>query len=60
MLQSSRRFSLLQVALFGGAFATATTLSLWGPAWCRSVRAVLQDSPKTVVDEFGNSLTAVC
>jgi carboxyl-terminal processing protease len=51
MLQSSRRFSLLQVALFGGAIATATTLSLWGPAWCRSVRAVLQDSPKTVVDE---------
>lgn len=51
MLQSSRRFSLLQLALVGGAIATTTTLSVWGPAWCRSVRAALQDSPKAVVDE---------
>ncbi len=51
MLQSSRRFSLLQVAFFGGAIATTATLSLCRPAWCSSVQAALQDSPKTVVDE---------
>jgi len=51
MLQSSRRFSLLQVAFFGGAIATTATLSLVGPIWCRSVRAALQNSPKAVVDE---------
>lgn len=50
MLQSSRRFSLLQVALFGGAIATTATLSLCGPSGC-SVRAALQDSPKAMVDE---------
>lgn len=51
MLQSSRRFSLLQVAFFGGAIATTATLSLCGPAWCSSVSAALQDSPKAMVDE---------
>lgn len=51
MLQSSRRFSLLQVAFCGGAIATTATLSLFGPVWCRSVRAALQDSPKAVVDQ---------
>ncbi len=51
MLQFSRRFSLLQVAFFGGALATTATLSLFGPAWCRSVRATLQDSPKALADE---------
>jgi len=51
MLQSSRRFSLLQVAFFSGAIATTATLSLFGPVWCRSVRAALQDSPKALVDE---------
>ena len=51
MLQFSRRFSLLQVALFGGAIATTATLSLFGLVWCRSVRAALKDSPKAVVDE---------
>jgi len=51
MLQSSRRFSFLQVAFFSGAIATTATLSLCGPAWCSSVRAALQDSPKAVVDE---------
>lgn len=51
MLQSSRRFSLIQVAFFSGAIATTATLSLFGPGWCRSVRAALQDSPKALVDE---------
>lgn len=51
MLQPSRRFSLLQVALCGGAIATTTTLCLFAPGLCRSVRAALQDSPKTLVDE---------
>lgn len=51
MLQSSRRFSLLQVALFGGAIATTVTLPLFAPGWCRSVHAALQDSPKALVDE---------
>lgn len=51
MLQSSRRFSLLQVALFSGAIATTASLSLFGPGWCRAARAALQDSPKALVDE---------
>ncbi len=51
MLQFSRRFSPLQVAFFGGAIATTATVSLFGPVWCSSVRAALQDSPKAVVDE---------
>lgn len=51
MLESSRRFSLLQVAFFGGAIATTASLSVFGPVWCSSVRAALQDSPKAVVDE---------
>ena len=51
MLQSPRRFSLLQVALFGGAIATTASLSLFGSVWCRSVLAALQDSPKALVDE---------
>ncbi len=51
MLPSPRRFSLPQVALFGGAIATTATLFILGPIWCHSVRAALQDSPKAVVDE---------
>ncbi|MBW4638967.1 MAG: S41 family peptidase [Gloeocapsa sp. UFS-A4-WI-NPMV-4B04] len=51
MLQSSRRFSLLQVALFSGAIATTASLSLFGSGWCRSAHAALQDSPKALVDE---------
>lgn len=51
MLQSSRRFSLIQVALFSGAIATSAILPLFAPGWCRSVRAALQDSPKALVDE---------
>jgi carboxyl-terminal processing protease len=51
MLQSLRRFSSLQIALFGGAIATTATFSVWTPVWCSSVRAALQNSPKALVDE---------
>lgn len=51
MLQYLKRFSSLQIALFGGAFATTTTVSLLTPFWCSSVRAALKDSPKAIVDE---------
>ncbi|MDJ1183773.1 carboxyl-terminal processing protease CtpB [Roseofilum casamattae] len=40
----------LQIAFLGGAIAT-TSLTFFGTAWCQSVRAALQDSPKVVVDE---------
>jgi carboxyl-terminal processing protease len=50
MLQLLRRFSSLQIALFGGAIAT-TAISLFTPVWCSSVRAALQNSPKAMVDE---------
>ncbi|KGF71810.1 peptidase S41 [Neosynechococcus sphagnicola sy1] len=51
MNRTSKRFPFLQAALFGGAVATTVTLTLFGPGLSRSVRAALQDSPKTVVDE---------
>ena len=51
MNQSAKRSSPLQVALIGGAIATTATLSVFGQAWCRSVRAALQDSPKAIVDQ---------
>lgn len=51
MNQSPRQSHLLQAALCGGAIATAAALSLFGPGLSRSVRAALQDSPKTVLDE---------
>ncbi|WP_017651737.1 carboxyl-terminal processing protease CtpB [Fortiea contorta] len=53
MNQSAKRYSPLQVALIGGAIATTATLSVFGPAWTRGVRAALalQDSPKAVVDQ---------
>ncbi|WP_235719766.1 carboxyl-terminal processing protease CtpB, partial [Fischerella thermalis] len=51
MKQSAKRYSPLQVALIGGAIATTATVSVFGPGWCRSVRAALQDSPKQVVDQ---------
>ncbi|MBD1932864.1 MULTISPECIES: carboxyl-terminal processing protease CtpB [Cyanophyceae] len=47
MNPSPKNFSRLHVALFGGAIATTAALSLFGP----SVRAALQESPKSVVDE---------
>ncbi|AKG24195.1 carboxyl-terminal processing protease CtpB [Calothrix sp. 336/3] len=51
MRQSAKRYSPLQVAFIGGAIATSATLSVFGTAWCRSVRAALQDSPKAIVDQ---------
>jgi carboxyl-terminal processing protease len=53
MNQSAKRYSPLQVALIGGAIATTATISVFGPAWTRGVRAALslQDSPKAVVDQ---------
>ena len=47
MNPSPKNFSLLHVALFGGAIATTAALSFFGS----SVRAALQESPKSVVDE---------
>ncbi|MBD2343401.1 carboxyl-terminal processing protease CtpB [Anabaena subtropica] len=51
MNPSAKNYSLLQVAMIGGAIATTATVSVFGPAWTRSVRAALQDSPKAVVDQ---------
>lgn len=48
---AKRRYSLLQVALIGGAIASTATVSVFGTVWCRSVRAALQDSPKQIVDQ---------
>jgi carboxyl-terminal processing protease len=45
-----KRLSFAQAALFGGALATTTAVSLFGPG-LNQVRAALQDSPKTVLDE---------
>ncbi|KAB8334517.1 S41 family peptidase [Scytonema tolypothrichoides VB-61278] len=50
MNRSAKRYSPLQVAFISGAIASTATLSAFGPVWCRSVRAALQDSPKAVVD----------
>jgi carboxyl-terminal processing protease len=49
MNRPTRRFPLLQVALCSGVVAATATVTLFGPG--RSVRAALQDSPKTVIDE---------
>ncbi|AFZ25784.1 C-terminal processing peptidase-2 [Cylindrospermum stagnale PCC 7417] len=51
MNQSAKRYSPLQVALIGGAIATTATISVFGTAWTRGVRAALQDSPKALVDQ---------
>lgn len=48
---SPKRFLLPQAGLFGGALAATATLSLFVPGLNSSVRAALQDSPKTVLDE---------
>lgn len=48
---SPKRFFGSQTALVGGAIAATATLSLFVPGLSTSVRAALQDSPKTVVDE---------
>lgn len=46
----SKRLPLFQIALCGGAVATTAAISLFGPGLSR-VRAALQESPKTVIDE---------
>jgi carboxyl-terminal processing protease len=46
-----KKSHLSQSVLVGGALAATATLYLFGPTWCRSVRAALEDSPKNVVDE---------
>jgi carboxyl-terminal processing protease len=51
MNQSAKPHSPLQVALIGGAIVSTALFSVFGPTWCRSVRAALQDSPKAVVDQ---------
>ncbi len=51
MNQSAKSYSPLQVALIGSAIATTATISVFGPTWCRSVHAALQDSPKAIVDQ---------
>lgn len=51
MHQSSWLSNLLHTALFGGAIATTTTLSLLSPTFSHSVQASLHDSPKAVLDE---------
>lgn len=50
MNRPSKRFPFSQVALFGGAVAATAAVSLFGPGLSR-VRAALQESPKTVIDE---------
>jgi carboxyl-terminal processing protease len=49
MNQPTRRVSLLQVALCSGVVAATAAVTVFGPD--RSVRAALQDSPKSVLDE---------
>jgi carboxyl-terminal processing protease len=51
MKQSAKRYSPLRSAFIGGAIATTTAVSVFGPVWCRSVHAALQDSPKAIVDQ---------
>jgi carboxyl-terminal processing protease len=51
MNQSPRKYPLLQSVLVSSAIAATAAFYLLGPTMCRSVRAALQDSPKTVVDE---------
>lgn len=41
----------LQIALLSGTLTTTASLGLLGTAWCQSVSAALQDSPKSIVDE---------
>ncbi|HEY9620356.1 MAG TPA: carboxyl-terminal processing protease CtpB [Crinalium sp.] len=50
-MKQSRLSHLLHAALFGGALAATTTISLLSPALSPSVQASLQDSPKAVLDE---------
>jgi carboxyl-terminal processing protease len=51
MKQSAKRYSPLRSAFIGGAIATTAAVSVFGPVWCREVKAALQDSPKAIVDQ---------
>ncbi|MCZ2202077.1 carboxyl-terminal processing protease CtpB [Cylindrospermopsis raciborskii] len=51
MNQSAKPYSPLRVALVGTMIATSATLSLFGQAWTKQVKAALQDSPKALVDQ---------
>ena len=51
MNKSAKSYSSLRVAFIGGVIATTATFSAFGLAWCRSVKAALQDSPKAMVDQ---------
>ncbi|MGB3208786.1 MAG: peptidase S41, partial [Crinalium sp.] len=51
MNQPPKKFPLLQTALVSSTIAFTAGSYLFAPAWCHSVHAALQDSPKTVVDE---------
>lgn len=51
MTRQSDRFRFFHLALFAGAVATSTTLSLLTPLGSRVVRAELDNSPKMLVDE---------
>ncbi|NES95907.1 MAG: PDZ domain-containing protein [Desertifilum sp. SIO1I2] len=51
MNRSQRRTNPLQYAFLSGAIATTATLTVFGPMWCRAVRAAFQDSPKAVIDQ---------
>lgn len=50
-MKQSRLSHILHAALFGGALAATTTISLLSPALSPSVQASLHDSPKAVLDE---------
>ncbi len=51
MNQSANRHSPLQLALISGLISSTAIFSFLGLAWCRSVKATLQDSPKAIVDQ---------
>lgn len=51
MKQSAKRYSPLRSAFIGGAIATTAAVSVFGPVWCREVKAALKDSPKAIVDQ---------
>jgi carboxyl-terminal processing protease len=51
MNRTQKRFYPVQLAFCSGAVAATAVVTLFGPGLTRSVRAALQDSPKTVLDE---------
>ncbi|MGD2179588.1 carboxyl-terminal processing protease CtpB [Lusitaniella coriacea] len=51
MNQTRRFFSLLPNVLLNGAIAALATTSMLAPGFSPSVKAALEDSPKTVIDE---------